>query len=404
MAFSSILVGQGIFCGILFSTFAVYANALIAEFNISQTQYMVVATAMGLASTLGSLLYYGILEKKVGLRKMFLIGGIVEAISCLVIATASNYAMLFAGVLLIGFGQCLVSNNTIAVGLNYWFKKGVGKLAGIIQAVESGVGTIMSNVVGLIIIGLGWRYGWWLALILCVLATIFCFIMYKGKPEELGEKPAFADELDEATGEVKSTAPVYQEGESFKDSFKTGKYWLAILVFFLGGVGCYMILSNLTLMCAYHGYTDQAGTIYSVALIAAFIWKLVDGALTDKLGAGWGMLLALLPVCIGGAMILLPSLSLGAIMVASFLIGCGLAWPASVLPVLIPSLSGMRDLGQKTPIASVSLGIGTTVSPIVFTALFESTGSYTLPVTIAIVLGILGCILCFVALKTKYRQ
>lgn len=406
-SFSAILIGQMVFSGLCFSTLAAYANPIIAELGITQTEFITGSSLLGLANLVGTLLYYGPLEKKLGLRKLFLIGGLGCALGCALLATAGSLVHFYAGIIVTGLSMCLVSNNTIMVGLNYWFKRNIGKLAGIIQASESLFGTLMTNVVGWIIIAIGWRYGWWLSAVLAVLASVVCFILYKGSPEELGESPMFADALQEGEAETKKAKinrNVFQLGEPVPKTFKSAKYWLALVCFLLGGVGCYAILANITLMCAYHGMADMAPTIYSASLISALVAKLVVGAIVDRFGVQWGVLCALGPVILGGLIMLMPSPSLGMLILASVLIGIGLAHPASVMPVLVPMLSGTADYSKKVGYGNAVQSAGCTLAPIIFTAIFEGTGSYVVPCAFAFVCGALCIILAFIGTKTKYAQ
>ena len=106
------------FYSIVFSSFSLYAASILEKYpDISRTAYSLVPTLHSVFATV-FLLLYGKIVKKLGFRKVMLLGGIGIAIGYVIYSFASNIAMFYVGTVFVGMFPAFCSSTTTGALIN----------------------------------------------------------------------------------------------------------------------------------------------------------------------------------------------------------------------------------------------------------------------------------------------
>ena len=89
----------------------------------------------------------------------------------------------------------------------------------------------------------------------------------------------------------------------------------------------------------------------------------------------------------------------GAAFVAASLLGLGIGGEADVMPFLVSRYFGMRSMGELFGCVSGSYTLGVAIGPYLFSAGFDWTGSYRLPLACA-----LGGLLLAIAATLQFGE
>ncbi|MDE7243528.1 MAG: MFS transporter, partial [Oscillospiraceae bacterium] len=203
--------------GLWWNCVTLYGDPIIQEWGITRTQFMMVATIMALTNAVVQMFFYGKIQSKLGIRRYIMLGGIVCTCGIAMIAVSHGLILFYLGAFLFGSMIGGITNNPVTEILNSWYKKNVGRLVGITQTASSIAGIIFSLVIATLVRVAGWRVPVWITAIASALTTITVLALYKGSPEELGEKPMYADEQKEIG--------VEEDGVAYKQIFKTPQFY-----------------------------------------------------------------------------------------------------------------------------------------------------------------------------------
>ena len=378
MAFAGMFIAEAVWCGIMINTFTIYANPVIAEWGCSRTEFMLGMTIISCMSSIISMFLFGPLEQRFGIRKLYIVFGAVNTFAVMLLAMAKNLAMLYVACFFIGASEALICNNAYMTGINHWFKKRQGFLNGVCATGQSALGMLMAPILGALIVRAGWRSGFWVSVVLSAIATVVTPLLYRGTPEELGEKPVYADEVErEAQTATDERARVsLWEGPTFKQLLRQPVFYLLVICMFFSGVACYGLYCNLALFAGDYGFQDQVGTIQSVCLFGGTAMMLLMGIIVDKVGATKSVVITMSTIIIAAIILLQPTSTFFLLCLAALLLGMGISVSSVPLNTIIYSSVGNRDFSKKLSLAYGFLRIGTVLAPIFMTFIFDMAGSY----------------------------
>lgn len=383
--------------GIAWNTFTVYAESVIAEFGIMRAQFTMNMTIFSAVNAVVTLFLLGPLCNKFGATKMVKVFPWIGCLGFAIIAISKSITVMYLGGVLFGASACFMGGNVNMLLINAWYKKGAGTMMGIPQTVGSITGIIMSTVYGFLVAQLGWRIPNWITAAVFAAIGIIIALTYKGSPEELGEKPIGADEIDEA--ELAAAEAANNEGVSFKQTLRHPQYRMLCIVAFTVAITTYGVFGNLTLLSGDAGHAELAPTVLSVALIASAIFFVPAGKIIDKFGTQW---------LIGGSMavliIAIIVLRLGNLPVALLYVIAALVGASYDCAILSPGLTikqafGNRDAASKLAIVNAFNFTGLALGPTVLALFYDMTGSYGMGWTTYIVLSVLTAVLVFLGVR-----
>lgn len=223
------------------------------------------------------------------------------------------------------------------------------------------------------------------------MTTTAVMILYRGKPEELGERPMY-EELNEEKEEK-------EDGIAYKDIFRTSQFYLLAAGYILVPMAAQGALSNLPLLTSSLGYEQLSGTFLSVALIASALFFVPAGAIIDKMGTKWMVALATAFLGNGFLLLLFGGTSLGMTYGASALIGA--ASDACQLPfgISVREAFGSREYSKKLGVISAFVFSALAFGPSLMTMFFDMTGDYRLAMEVFLIMGIGGSVAIYMGTK-----
>ena len=213
MAYAAICIMSIVWVGIQFNCMNLYAAPVVEELGITRTQFMTVLSIPGLISATVSLLAFGAIEENIGLRRMLLIGGILNTLAFVCWFFMDSVALLYLGGTLYGCGCSITAYNSVAAGVNRWFKQRIGSLMGVANALGNVAGIVFALVIAAIIATIGWRYSFGICIVISAIATVVCTVLYKGNPDDLGVRAMYEDEAmnSEAAFDEKAKATLERD-------------------------------------------------------------------------------------------------------------------------------------------------------------------------------------------------
>lgn len=383
--------------GLCWNCLSLYADPIISEWGIMRTQFMVIFTIMSMANAVMNMFFYGKLQDRFGARKLILIGGPVATIGFLLIALSQNLPLFYIGGFLFGISVCGLNNNPVTVIISEWYRKNVGKMVGIPQTVSSVSGIIFSIVFAAIIRNLGWRIPMWITVAVSGLSVLIISIIYKGSPEEVGEKPMYADEVEDVAVEE-------EDGIVFKSVFKTPQFYFLAVGYLLFPTVAMGVLSNLPLLAGDFGFAELSGTINAAALVASAAFFIPGGAIIDKKGTKW-MVVLCCSVLVAALMLLrFASPNLIMMFLIAVFIGVGYDVCTIAFGISVREAFGSKEYGSKLGIISAFVYIGLAFGPSVMTLFYDAAGSYNAAFVVFAILAVVGTVCIFFGTKRVENQ
>lgn len=385
------LVFQGVSFGVALYCFTFYVAHWSREFAVGRGEVMVVffvlQASMGLLAPVA-----GRAMDRLSIRVLVIAGAISLALALFLAAraTALWQLMLLYGTLIVG-GTLLAGPLAAQTLTARWFNRRRGFALGISTVGTSIGGFILPPVVTGLQASMGWRAANDVLALLVLVAVIpLAWIVIRNAPSA-------AEAAVEAGTEVRATgaAPpaeqrVWQLGEVFREP----TFWFMVIAFSLFALVNGGLQQNLAPFGQDQGFdAREVAWVMSVMALLMAVWKVVIGALTDRIEVRWIFVFSL-GVLLGAMLWMTSNLSY-----AEFAVICGLLGVSSAahLPLLAAIVS--RHFG----VASFGLVMGligpfTTLSaagPWIAGRIRDVSGSYDLALIVfaALLLPALASIL-----------
>ena len=387
------------------SSFGVFYVAILRDYAWGRAE---TAGAFSLAMAIHGLfaLVTGSLIDRFGPRTLFPLGAILLAMGLAAASriTAIWHLYLFFGVVM------AVGINTISYAPNMsripkWFVRKRGLASGLVLA-GIGVGImVIAPVIQLIIDTVGWRSAFLiLAGIVVGIVVPITALLQRRSPEDVGQ---FPDGIVPDSGRTYTTAP--PEGSTrhtrtsdlsdqwtLRAALRTGDYWWMTLVFFSTSFSFNMLIVHQAARVVDAGYapTLAALSVGLVGLLNSF-GGVFCGFLSDRVGREIGYTLGASSAIVGVFLFLLvrdpalPWLLYGFVI----LFGLGHGATSPTIAATAGDLFSGNSLGRIMGTFSTGWGFGGALGPYLGGYFYDQTGSYTIPLILAMAslsLGILG--------------
>ena len=384
--------------GIQWNCMNLYAAPVVDELGISRAQFMLVLSIPAVLSAVVSFTCFGAIEQRFGLRRMMLVGGVLNTLAFLCWALMGSTAMLYAGGALYGLGASLTAFNSINAGVGRWFKQRMGSLVGVANSLGSFAGIVFALVIAALIAWVGWRYSFWICVGLSAASTVACVLLYRGNPDQLGVPAMYEDPAEgnlpdgssreaapsrasapaRASASSQAGAPVHVDGVPFRQALRSPRLWLLMVGYFLLGTTTYALMSTLPLFAVDFGFGDQQGQAVSASLVSAAVMVVPLGALCDRFGTKWGLALSCVLVAAASLALRLAALPFAAMMVLAVVVGAAYSACSVCVGVGVREVFGDVDFSKKLGLCSGCLYIGLAVGPALANLAFDLTGTYAL--------------------------
>ena len=337
------------------------------------------------------------LIRRIGVRPLILITGVVSGVSLYAISYVSGLPTLYVAAFAAGCFMPLSTQMGGAVLINEWFVKRRGTMLGIVMSTASIGGIVAGTVLPKVVSTGGWQVGFRVVgltnLGVCLLTGLF---LVRERPSHVNLR-AYGALDDVAHGDVGR-------------SHGTAAAAFASPQFIALTIGL-IVFSTLMAMQQHfpplmkeHGLSlEAAGTLLAMLSVANIAATLLFGALNDRLGP-------VISMAVSGTLLVV---SLGLFVASSGYVPQAVAIlvysvPAITSPIITPILYrhtfGDRHLVALLGVGIATMPVGVALGAPLWGLVKDSTGSYTLGLFIAMGLTVLAFGLIAYALITGPKQ
>ena len=259
--------------------------------------------------------------------------------------------------------------------INAWFKKSAGLAISITAATLSIVTTVLS----------------------VVLTVAFV----RKSPTVMGLLPFGAGEQDDAANQ--SAAPEPDEGATVAQAIKSPGLYLLILVACIF-VMCAAFFQQIPAFAAHGALGASAGAMaVSIIMVGGVVFKLVLGALNDKIGVKYTGIIAASCGAIGILLAYIAGENVALFYAGMVVFGGGYAGLTVIAPMLARAAFGSLNYSQIYSWVSTGIFIATAVSFLVYGMIYDTTGSFDLCFILVIGMYVLAVVLVPVTLAVSQK-
>lgn len=293
--------------------------------------------------------------------------------------------------------------------INAWFRKGNGIAISITAASLSILAAIASPV------GQGFidSYGWQtaraaLSLVTTVSSVVLTVLFIRKSPQVMGlvpfgaEAPVQNDAKKAGSIEVKGEAP-QPTGATIAQALKSPGLYLLILVACIF-VMCAAFFQQIPAFAAHGPLGAQAGaTAVSIIMVGGVVFKLLLGALNDKIGVKYTGMIAAGAGALGIFLAFVAHDNVALFYLGMVIFGGGYAGLTVIAPMLARDAFGQLNYSQIYSWVSTGIFIATAASFLVYGMIFDTTGSYSLCFVLVIAMYLTALVLTPITIKVSQR-
>ena len=259
--------------------------------------------------------------------------------------------------------------------INAWFKKSAGLAISITAATLSIVTTVLS----------------------VVLTVAFV----RKSPTVMGLLPFGAGEQDDAANQ--SAAPEPDEGATVAQAIKSPGLYLLILVACIF-VMCAAFFQQIPAFAAHGALGASAGAMaVSIIMVGGVVFKLVLGALNDKIGVKYTGIIAASCGAIGILLAYIAGENVALFYAGMVVFGGGYAGLTVIAPMLARAAFGSLNYSQIYSWVSTGIFIATAISFLVYGMIYDTTGSFDLCFILVIGMYVLAVVLVPITLAVSQK-
>jgi len=399
----AIALTLGLCYGVWYS-YSVFLVALLQEFGWSRSvlagAFSIFTIVHGAANP-----FIGILCDRVGPRRLIILGGFGLGLTLFTNGLIETPAQLY-----LSFGVL----TALAVACAGWVpavvlvqRQFMDRLAFSLGIVSSGIGVGMLLVVPLmqaLIETLGWRAAFQIYGAICVgwIVPATWLLVRDAPPRSPATTPSHAGSERAAKIHGANAQELTLSGAA-----RTAAFWLVIAAFFFGNVCSQTLHVHQVAFLVDHGLDAMfAASVVGAVGIASIFGKTGGGWLADRFERE-SIYLAGITILVGsvGALALVgasPSRT-GAFVFAAML-GLGYSATASITPVMLSDRFRGRHFGLILGMGLMGSALGSAVGPWLAGRLFDATGSYELPFTIAAACGVVSGVAAWMLRVLRERR
>lgn len=276
-----------------------------------------------------------------------------------------------------GVGVGLISMVPVAIIINHWFHKHHGMITSIVLSFSGLSGALMTPVFANLIEQFGWRNSYFISgVVIIILLLPGILIPFTVNPASEGLEPLGAEEV---LSEDSRTEGLHLAEKVFDKKVLFELILVAVLHTAIIGLGQH-----------FPGFTEANGhgagvgaLMLSVAMVGSIFFKMMVGAISDRLNAVTANLL-MITISLVSVVVFISKSGPTLLLVAAFFFGSAYSIPAVGLPLLTKELLGKHYFNKVFPIISFGLATSGAVSISLIGYLFDFSGSYTLALLFAI--------------------
>ncbi len=387
---TNVCIGTG-FAWSVYQTGLFNESASIFGTEVSQAQLALAFTICSGVAPIPMIAGSGLQKTLKGPRNVVWLGGILFSAGLIATSFIHSLSMLYVTYgLLAGFGIAFAYGITIGNTVKFFPDKS-GLIAGISTAAY-GAGSIIFPPIMQALISqygvmptfriLGIGYG----------VVIIISAWFIKEPPEGWLPDGYVPPVKKGGGS--------QEQKNWKQMLADIRFYLMIIVFIIFATGGLMVVSQGSPMSQAIGGADAAtaAVIVSVIAVGNTGGRIIWGWVSDKIGRYPALFIMAAIVTASGLILsmLTESGSLAAFVIFATLIAMCYGGTMGVYPALTADAFGMKNNGVNYGIMFIGFALGGYIGPILANNLFDSTGSYQMPLMAVGIMGAAAIVLLFV--------
>ncbi len=395
---------QLVFTGMIYNPLSLYTSSILEEMNLTRTSYALTLTTMSAVCALANLTL-GWFKKKINLRGILIMGGVIMTASMFIYSKATSLAVIYVAAILAGIAFAYLASAVGGTIINAWYAKHSGLLVGFTITLAALGGTVFSPMIGGWIKEFGWRQSFLIAAIISAVTTAIIGIFFRSEPAAVGQKPAFYEEKSENSIDSSSEAGTVK-GLTLKEGVKTIAFWSTALVWLLIGIIVYSIMGIISVYVQDLGFDALvAGKAIAPMFTANMILPFILGWLSDRIPVKYVVAGGLLLFTIACIILVNQPTSLTLVYIVAVCTGFGIATGRSTLPMQVKQVFGNKEyasfIGIFVGIFSGGIALGSTV----IAAFHDATGTYASAMKVYIpLMAVVIFAMLFLSDKTGQKQ
>ena len=379
------------------SCISLFIKPITEELGFTRSGFALVSTIAALTMAFMSP-FIGKVMAKPYMQKVMLLCMIGDCIAYYCYSFARTLPQFYVIALILGLFECGATMIPVSVLITNWFQKKRGLVMSLAMIGTSLGGTILSPIIGNLIVSHGWRFSYRaLGIARLLILVPLIFFVVRRSPADVGTKPYGADEAGEP-GKAKKIEREWNV--ALRDVRRTPMFWCFILGSTLvSATGAMITQIPPAVMDA--GYsTTKAASIASLYLFIAIPGKLLLGHIFDRYGVKTGILL-------GHSVFFLSVVSLLFIQyppilyLMAVLFGLGTCIGTVNAPVITSGIFGTKHYSEIYGFLSLFLNVGYAVGGPLIASSYDLTGSYHIAWIVIAALVVLMTILLLYAYRVS---
>ena len=343
----------------------------------------------------------GMTITKWGIRKTFLIGGVLLVIGTLWLSQIASqpWHYLLGFGFLIGCGMGMSTMLPLSSAVTRWFVRYRGRAMAITMTASGLAGFVASPTINQIITVTGgnWRLAWLMVTGTVVIAAIVAYLFIKERPQDVGQIPdgREANEAEKAAAAVNPLVTKYAWTPA--EVYRTYTYWLVILAAAASQWPFFFFTAHWILHLRGQGISPaDAAFAMGMFTMGGIAGRLISGWLMDRMAARYVFMSGFCCYFIGSYLALQAGpAALIAAYIAAICYGAGFGWcfvsQNTMLghyfgPAAFPKIQG--NLLAVTALLVSAAGV-------VGGKLFDVFQSYTPAFQLNVAMGVVGIVLLF---------
>lgn len=366
----------------------VFLSPVATELGFQRGDFSFHATLTLFISAIVSL-YVPRLMEKMPLKYILILAALLSGIPNIMMGFADKLWEFNLWGSVRGVGVGLISMVPVAIIINHWFHKHHGMITSIVLSFSGLSGALMTPVFANLIEQFGWRNSYFISgVVIIILLLPGILIPFTVNPASEGLEPLGAEEV---LSDDLRTESLHLAEKLFDKKVLFALMLVAVLHTAITGLG-----QHFPGFSEANGHGASVGALMlSVAMVGSIFFKMMVGAISDRLNAVTANLLMITISLVSVALFISkPGPTL--LLVAAFFFGAAFSIPAVGLPLLTKELLGKHYFNKVFPIISFGLATSGAVSISLIGYLFDFSGSYTLALLFIIGINIANIFLLVV--------
>jgi len=370
-----------------FYTFGLFISSLQNNFGWGRGDIMVASTISAIImGILGP--FVGRLVSRYGASRVMTIGAVIAGSGFVVLSQIHQLWHFYAGHTLVGIGLAAAGFVAATTVISNWFKKRRGTALGIMTTGVGAGGLLLAPLFGgYLIPNYGWSTAYLIFAILVWMIIPLAVFVVKTKPSDMGLNPDGVSD-EELNNEIENL-PSASNGISARAALSYSAFWLMVVSMGIGSFSLSGVIQNQAPFLEDVGFSLQtASMVVGATGLGSLIGKLLFGWLCDRILAkyAWCLALGLQIAAINVLMNLTVDATTQQLWAYAILMGLGFGGLLPTMSMLTSTNFGLASYSVIFGMLTLAQSTGHAFGPLYAGYMFDSTGSYSFPFQIFLIL------------------